>query len=137
MAKIIASAEASNIDNTYTTTMKSGKHTLIADELPAVNGHDLGPAPGDYLCMALASCTAITLRMYAQRKGWEIAAINVNVKLVKGTEMASGNNTFYCEVKVDGKLAPEQEKRMMEIANACPIHRLLTKQSDVITIMCD
>lgn len=137
MAKIIASAQASNIGDTYTTALQSGRHNLIADELPAVNGADLGPAPGDYLCMALASCTAITLRMYAQRKGWEIAAINVTAKLIKGTEMASGNNTFYCEVKLDGQMAPEQEKRILEIARACPIHRMLIKQSDVVTLLCD
>lgn len=84
--------------------------------------------------MSLASCTAITLRMYADRKGWPVPEISVTVNLVKGTDMPSGNNTFYSEVSWKGELTPEQEKRLMEIAKACPIHRLLTKPSDVITI---
>jgi putative redox protein len=134
LTNIIASAQAINKGDTYTTSLLSGKHKLVSDEPIHANGHDLGPAPGDYLCMSLASCTAITLRMYAQRKGWKVEEINIVVSLVKGTEMASGNNTFYCEVGWKGELTGEQEKRMLEIAKACPIHRLLTKPSDVLTI---
>ena len=134
MTNIIATATAINAGEKYTTALLSGRHTLVADEPPSSNGLDAGPAPGDLLCMSLASCTAITLRMYAERKGWTVPEISVTVNLVKGTEMASGNNTFYCEVKWKGELTPEQEKRFFEIARACPIHRLLTKPSDVITI---
>lgn len=135
MANIIAAAQATNKGNAYTTSLRSGNHSLIADEPPQSNGNDKGPAPGDLLCMSLASCTAITLRMYVQRKAWNVEEITVKVTLVKGTDTPSGNNTFYCEVNWKGELAAEQEKRMMEIAKACPIHRLLTKPSDVITIV--
>lgn len=114
--------------------MSSGQHNVTADEPLKNNGADLGPAPGDLLCMSLASCTAITLRMYVQRKGWNVDEFIVSVNLVKGTETASGNNTFYCSVKWKAELTEAQEKRILEIAKACPIHRLLTKQSDVITV---
>lgn len=134
MSKIIATAKAINKGETYTTSLESGNHSLLSDEPPQSNGHDLGPAPGDLLCMSLASCTAITLRMYVQRKGWAIEEFSVTVNLVKGAEMASGANTFYCAVSWKGELTAEQEKRVLEIAKACPIHRLLTKASDVITI---
>lgn len=134
MSTIIASAQAINRGETYSTSLSSGKHELIADEPLQNNGADLGPAPGDLLCMSLASCTAITLRMYVQRKGWTVEEFSVSVNLVKGSDTASGNNTFYCVVKWKGELKPEQEKRILEIAKACPIHRLLTKPSDVITI---
>lgn len=124
-----------NSGNTYTTALSSGKHSLTSDEPPQNNGNDLGPAPGDLLCMSLASCTAITLRMYVQRKRWNVDEFTVKVNLVKGVETASGNNTFYCTVTWKGVLLPEQEKRILEIAKACPIHRLLTKPSDVITLV--
>lgn len=135
MSKIIASAEAVNSGNAYTTALSSGKHSLTSDEPLQNNGKDLGPAPGDLLCMSLASCTAITLRMYVQRKCWSVDEFIVSVNLVKGTETASGNNTFYCTVTWKGELSPEQEKRILEIAKACPVHRLLTKPSDVITVV--
>ena len=135
MPKIIAAAEARNQGEKYATHLKVQQHALLADELPEYGGKDLGPAPGDYLCMALASCTVMTLRMYAERKQWPVEDIHVKVNLVKGADMASGQNTFFCEIKVTGELTDEQQKRMMEIAKACPIHRLLTKPSDVVTIM--
>jgi putative redox protein len=135
VAKVIASAEAINKGEQYTTELKVNQHQLIADELTEVNGKDLGPAPGDYVCMGLASCTAITLRMYAERKQWVVNSISVKVTLVKAADMPSAKNTFYCEVKLEGDLNAEQQMRMMEIAKACPIHKLLLKPSDVITLM--
>ena len=135
MPNIIASALAINTGEQYATSLTVNGHNLIADELPQQNGKDLGPAPGDYVCMGLASCTAITLRMYAERKQWAVNNISVKVTLVKGSEMSSGKNTFYCAVKLTGEMTAEQEKRMMEIAKVCPIHRLLTKPSDVVTVM--
>lgn len=134
MATIIATATAVNSGEKYTTSLQAHQHCLVVDEPVQAGGQDAGPAPGDLLCMSLASCTAITLRMYADRKGWQVPEISVAVNLVKGTEMPSGNNTFYCDVKWTGELTPEQEKRFIEIAKACPIHRLLTKPSEVITI---
>jgi putative redox protein len=135
LSTIIASALATNTGEQYATALTVNSHNLVADELPQHNGKDLGPAPGDYVCMGLASCTAMTLRMYAERKQWMVNSITVKVTLVKAADMPSGKNTFYCEVKLTGQLTGEQEKRMMEIAKACPIHRLLTKPNDVVTVM--
>ncbi len=137
MTKIIATAEAENKGGGYTTNMKVHQFELIADEPTELGGNNLGPSPGDYLCMALASCTVITLRMYSDRKKWKVDNIRVKVNLVKGTEMASGNNTFYCEVSLSGELDEEQKKRLLEISKACPVHRLLDKPSDTITILAD
>ena len=133
--KIIASAQAENTGDIYKTELKINQHLLIADELPEVGGKDEGPAPGDYLCMSLASCKAITLRMYAQRKNWKIDVIKVKVDLVKGSEMESGNNTFFSEVDIKGDLNDEQKARMLQIAKACPIDRILTKSSDSISVL--
>lgn len=135
MPKIIATAEAQNRGEKYATKLRVHEHSFLSDELPEFGGQDLGPAPGDYLCMALASCTVMTLRMYAERKQWKVNEISVTVNLVKGTDMSSGQHTFFCEVKVTGELGAEQQKRLMEIAKACPIHRLLTRPSEVVTVM--
>ena len=85
--------------------------------------------------MSLASCKVITLRMYAQRKNWPADVIKVNVALVKGLEMESGNNTFFCEVEIKGDITHEQKSRMMEIAKACPFDKLLRKPSDILSVL--
>ncbi len=131
--KIIASAEAVNTGGVYHTRMIAGEHIVVADEPEAVGGKDEGAAPGDFLCMSLASCKVITVRMYAQRKNWKVDSIKVKVSLVKGTETESGNNTFYSTLELTGDLTPEQKTRMMEISKACPIQKLLLKPSDIVS----
>jgi putative redox protein len=133
--KIIASAEAENNGEQYTTPVRSGKHSWVADEPEAAGGKNAGPAPGDYLCMALASCKAITLRMYAQRKQWNVDVINVKVNLGRSSEIPAGPNTFYCEVNVSGDMDEDQKKRLLQIAKACPVSRLLGKINEVVTII--
>lgn len=133
--KVIATAVAQNKGDTYTTQLTIGEHHFIADEPLDFGGNDMGPAPGDYLCMALASCTAITLRMYARRKNWDVGEIQVNVKLVKNDLVASGLNTFYCSIHFTGSLREEQIKRLLEISKVCPIDRLLKKPSDVVVVI--
>jgi putative redox protein len=135
LPKIIATAEAVNTGANYSTDIKVHQHQLLADELPEVGGTDAGPAPGDYVCTALASCKVITLRMYVQRKQWKVDTIKVKVDLVKGDQMPSGNNTFFCEVTVTGELDDSQRARLLEISKACPIHKLLSKPSEIVTIM--
>lgn len=133
--KIIASALAENTGEIYRTELRINEHLLVSDELPEVGGKDEGPAPGDFLCMSLASCKVITLRMYAGRKNWKVDVIKVKVNLVKGSEMESGNNTFFCEVEIKGELTDEQRNRMMEIARACPVDKLLRKPSDIVSVL--
>ena len=133
--KIIATATAENTGEIYQTVLKINQHMLVADELPEVGGKDTGPAPGDFLCMSLASCKVITLRMYAQRKNWKADVIKIKVNLVKGANMETGNNTFFCEVEIQGDLTDEQKSRMMEIARACPVDKLLRKPNDVVSVL--
>ena len=131
--KYIGSATAINHGDLYKTDLRSGTFSLLADEPKEYGGSELGPSPGDYLCMALASCKAITMRMYANRKGWQAETINVTARFVKGEQSAGTTNTFYCEVSLTGQLTEEQCKRMMEIADACPVERLLEKTNTVVT----
>lgn len=134
MSKIIATAEVENKGEHYLSAVTVRQHHLVVDEPEDSGGKDTGPAPGDFLCAALASCTAITLRMYAERKQWKVETIWVKVNLVKGEDLPSGNSTFFCEVRLTGELDEAQHRRMMEIAKKCPIHRLLTKPSEVVTV---
>jgi len=134
-AKIIGSATASNKGGIYETNLLAGGVQLIADEPKEMGGNEMGPAPADYLCMALASCKAITIRMYVNRKGWNVDTINVKANFVKGDDLPSGTNTFFCEVQVEGELTEEQRQRIMHVAKICPVDRLLQKQSDVETVM--
>lgn len=136
-AKSSGVAEAKNKGELFATFMETNGHILVSDEPTEFGGENLGPSPGDYLCISLASCKAITLRMYIQRKQWKADTIHVKVKLVKGNELASGMNTFYCEIIVSGDINADQRKRLEEIAKVCPVSRMLGKQNEVITVVRD
>ncbi len=131
--KIIASANAENNGACYATALTATHHTAIADEPTSAGGKDAGPAPGDYLCMSLASCKAITLRMYVQRKKWNIGNINVKVSLEKWAKNDEVMHTFHAEITVDETTPAEQKERLLHIAKACPISKLLSKQNEVVT----
>ena len=82
--KILGSAIAENSGAIYKTSVRSGSDVFIVDEPKEFGGNEEGPAPADYLCMALASCKAITIRMDAKRKGWKLDSVNVKATFVKG-----------------------------------------------------
>src|SRR5687768_6385832 len=132
--KQIAQAIASNDGAIYATTLQAGSFTLTADEPLDVGGKELGPTPGDYLCMALASCKVITLRMYAGRKNWKVDSIVVKVRHVKGEDDPS-ENVFLCELQLTGELTAEQRQRMLDISKKCPVDRLLGKASSIVTVV--
>jgi len=118
-------------DQPYKTNIILDNHTLIADEPLDNGGKDLGPSPGDFLRMSLASCTAITLRMYANRKGFDVKQIEVKVH----TEQVTDKTIFHCDIEITGDLDVHQRKRMLQIANACPIHKMLTNPIEILTRM--
>jgi putative redox protein len=132
---IIATAEAENNGEVYATQSRIRQHALLVDESTEFGGQDQGPMPGDLLCLSLASCKAITLRMYALRKGWPVGKIKVTVHLVKGSQQEGGQHTFFCELSVTGELDEAQRKRLLDISKACPIQRLLAKPSEVVTTL--
>jgi putative redox protein len=113
----------------YRTEMILDSRTVIADEPLDNGGMDLGPSPSDFLRMSLASCTAITLRMYANRKGFDISQIEVKVRM----EERDDKTVFHRQVNITGNIDEHQRKRMLHIANACPIHKILTNPIEVLT----
>ncbi len=115
----------------YKTEIISGNHHLLADERVESAGQDLGPEPPEFLKIALASCTAITLRMYADRKNIPLEKVKVEVESVK----EEWKTVFKRSVYLEGDLSAEQRTRLLEIANACPVHKTLTTPIEIETLL--
>jgi putative redox protein len=113
----------------YKTQLITPGQTLVADEAVDVGGTGLGPGPGEFLLMSLASCTAITLRMYADRKKWPVKKIRVEV----GSEKVNNTTVFLRHIYLDGALDEDQRQRMVQIANSCPVHKTLTNPIEIKT----
>ncbi len=117
----------------YRTEIVAGGHHLVADEPKALGGEDTGATPYDLLLAALGACTGITLRMYADRKGWSLDRIAVSLDHQKvhprDCEDCEADDVRLDQVErnieLQGDLAPEQRERLMEIADRCPVHRTL------------
>lgn len=125
----ILSATAVIGKETYRTELHARTHAVIGDEPMEVGGTDLGPRPGDFVRMALASCTAITLRMYANRKQFDVERIYVKVSNGPFT----GKTIYTTEIEVTGALTTEQRERMLQIAKLCPVHKILTNPIEIQT----
>ena len=98
-------------------------HRLVADEPKQQGGTDEGPSPQELLAASLASCTAITIEMYANRKGWDIGDVVVDVDYEPAQR---GSPTkFRMIVELPKELPEEQRERLMQIATKCPVHRTL------------
>ena len=100
-----------------------GGHHITADEPEDAGGTDAGPNPQELLAASLASCTAITMEMYAQRKGWDIGEVVVDVTYEPAQR---GSPTkFQMDVQLPKELPEEQREKLMTIAAKCPVHRTL------------
>lgn len=113
----------------YRTELTVSGKTVIADEPEDLGGTNLGPAPGEFLMISLASCTAITLRMYADRKQWPVTQIQVEVAM----EKVEATTVFQREIFLAGELTDEQRERLLQIANACPVHKTLINPIQIDT----
>jgi len=109
-----------------------GGQSFLGDEPVAAGGTGLGPAPHDLLSAALAECTVLTLRLYADRKGWPLEAVEAQVGHEVQAE-ASPRDLFRRTVRLTGPLDEEQRARLLEIAERCPVHRTLTTGSRIET----
>lgn len=110
----------------YTVTLSDGVHHWLADEPVAAGGANVGPSPVELLLSSLGACTAITLSMYAQRKAWPLTAVDVVLSLNPDGSAISASNVISREIKLSGTLDDEQRQRLLQVANACPIHKVLT-----------
>jgi uncharacterized OsmC-like protein/pimeloyl-ACP methyl ester carboxylesterase len=126
-------------------TIVTGPHRLLADEPVAAGGEDTGPGPYDFLLASLGACTSMTMRLYADRKSLPLERVTVTLKHQK----IHAEDCAECETKagmldqidrviaMEGALDAEQRKKLMEIADKCPVHRTLTSEIRIVTQAAD
>lgn len=102
----------------------AGGARFVADQPIAAGGLGLGPTPHDLVSAALAACMTQTLRLYARHKAWPLGAVHIEVQSSKDLT-ASPPEAFHADITLEGPLSPDQRTSLLEIANRCPIHRLL------------
>ena len=125
---------------TYTQQITAGHHRLVADEAQPI-GDDAGPIPYDLLLAALGACTSMTVRMYANRKGWPLERVRVTLRHSR----IHAQDCADCETRIgsidhidrhidlEGDLDEAQRQRLLHIAERCPVHQTLTSEVDVAT----
>ncbi len=114
----------------YAQKIASGGHALTADEPKAAGGTDTGPAPYGLLLASLGACTSITLRMYAERKGWQLGHVHVTLRHVKSE---GGGEHIEREVRFGAALSDEQRARLAEIAEKTPVTRTIKAGAPIQT----
>lgn len=121
------------IGGTYTQDVVARDHKTYADEPTSLGGSDLGMAPFEFVCAGLGACTNITLRMYANRKGWDVEHISVDVAYKKSGMGADMKDVFIRKIFIMSELDDDQLKRMMQIAGKCPVHKMLESTNEIRT----
>jgi putative redox protein len=105
-----------------------GGHTLRLDEPPDRGGTDTGPRPTQLLAASLAGCTAITVEMYADRKGWDLGPVECDVEVTYDGHVPT---RFEVALKLPAELDDEQRRRLLVIAEHCPVHKVLAGEAEV------
>jgi putative redox protein len=125
----------------YAQNISVGSHVLQADEPSEYGGNDAGPNPYELLLAALGACTSMTVRMYAERKQWPLQGVQVSLSYAR----IHAEDCAECETKVGmvdrievgvsftGDLSEEQQRKLLEIAEKCPVHRTLVSRAQIDT----
>jgi putative redox protein len=127
----VAHASADIGTSNYSVSLMAGHHSLGADESVAAGGKDLGPTPHQLLCAALGACTAITLRMYAQRKDWPLRGVHVEVDL----QLQGKDRLMTRRLRLVGQLDETQRSRLADIAERTPVTLTLKQGATITTIL--
>ncbi len=119
----------------YAQFVTAGHHVMGADEPERFGGHDTGPSPYEYLLAGLGACTAMTLRMYAERHGWPVERIAVSLKhdKVAAPDERGKVDRFERSIALTGDLSAEQRSRLLEIAEKCPVSQTLRRASEIVS----
>jgi len=128
--KRIASADLAPTGPNYTQSIETGGFRLLADETRGAGGQHAGPAPYEFLLAGLGACTAITLKMYADRKGWAIGALKVSLTLSRDAE---GRTFIDRTLESDAGLDDEQWLKLLDIASKTPVTKTLLAGASITT----
>jgi putative redox protein len=128
----MAAIKASIGNEPYRIEIKSPTgNVVIADEPIEKGGQDKGFSPKELLVSALGACTCATVRMYADRKSWDLESVDAAIELIEET----GQTKFIRKLQLTGKLDEAQRARLLAVANACPIHKILTNSIAIETVL--
>jgi putative redox protein len=114
-----------NGETPYVVALSDGTHQWLADEPLEAGGGNRGPNPHQLVLSGLGACTAITLRMYAERKRWRLTGVTVELQFNPDGPPAGGGSQIRRRITLRGDLTDEQRERLLQIANACPVNRTL------------
>ena len=113
----------------YTTVINNGNHQITADEPKKDGGEDKGFNPFELILAGLATCTIATVKIYADRKAWDIKKIDIALA------MTDNEKAIKMEITIDGAISEEQKARLLVIAKKCPVHKLLSMGTSIETLL--
>lgn len=119
----------------YVTTISSPSNSLIADEPLELGGKNMGMSPTELLASSLAACSCITLRMYANRKQWNVKSIETHIEIINQENPAA--TLFERHIILTGEIDKTQQERLLDIANHCPVHKILSHTITINTSLND
>lgn len=122
-----------NTEKLYAQKITARNHQLVADEPEKLKGDNEGPTPFEYLLSAIGSCTSITLKMYAEKKGIQVDNISVRLNYIPPNALEGTSSRITRKIHIEGDFSDEQHKRMLEIADRCPVHRTLREGMDIMS----
>jgi putative redox protein len=117
----------------FQVTARTAGGTFLVDEPVAAGGLGSGPTPYDLLSAALGACTLMTIKLYAERKAWPLRSARVRV--LHRRDALEAQDRFAREIVLEGELNPEQRRRLLEIAERCPVHQTLARGSKIGTVL--
>ncbi len=129
---MIHSAVAHSTTTPYRVTLTDPQgHTWYVDEPTSKGGQDTAPDPMQILLSALGACTTVTLQMYANHKGIKIEHVQVDLALNPNGDPEAGQNTIVRKITLQGDFSEDQHKRLLKVAESCPVHKLLTSNIQI------
>jgi putative redox protein len=117
----------------YLAEAKTRNHFLVIDEPVASGGDDNGPTPVEYLLTAIGGCVSITLRMYAERKGWDVGKITVNVSQKEKHTSEGIYKWLEEDISFEKEITEDQRKRLLAIAGKCPVAKMVKGETEILS----